>query len=393
LLRTINDRAALELLLEHGSMTRQQLVDMTGLSKPTASQLLARLEADSLVVPVGSTSGGRGPNAILYAANGAAAHVAAIDVVPSRMSTAIADLTGRVLASSVVRTPRGGDPASLVRQALDDTCTKAGLELTDLSRTVIGASGVADPSSDSLAVSTLTGWSRPGALTQVRAALDMPVYVENDVNLAAVAERALGAGRDAGSFALLWVAAGLGLAIDLGGTLHRGATGGAGEIGYMPVPGAIRRRGARERRGDFQDLVGAPAVRHLAAEHGLPSRDASATVRFAATAGGAGEPFIAELAERLATGLATIVAVLDPELVVLAGDICRAGGETLATRVERSLHGLSPLRPRVAVTGVTADPVLAGALHVALAGAREAVFGTPGGMRAQTTTTETATGA
>jgi len=83
---------------------------------------------------------------------------------------------------------------------------------------------------------TLPGWPELGARRRIEDALGLEVALDNDVNLAAIAERAIGAGQDVASFALLWMGDGLGLAVDLGGTLHRGAAGGAGEIGYLPVP-------------------------------------------------------------------------------------------------------------------------------------------------------------
>src|SRR5947209_6639779 len=95
-LRAINDAAALELLLRHGALSRAQLAEMTGLSKPTAAQLLVRLSQEGLVVERGETSGSPGPNARLYAVNDRAAHVAALDVAEDHASAAVADITGRV---------------------------------------------------------------------------------------------------------------------------------------------------------------------------------------------------------------------------------------------------------------------------------------------------------
>src|SRR5215207_4983794 len=94
-LRAMNDRAALDLLLEHGPLSRTQLGELTGLSKPTAAQLLTRLADAGLVITSGNTSGGPGPRAQLYAVNPDAAHVAALDVTPTRILAAVADLTGR----------------------------------------------------------------------------------------------------------------------------------------------------------------------------------------------------------------------------------------------------------------------------------------------------------
>jgi predicted NBD/HSP70 family sugar kinase len=171
------------------------------------------------------------------------------------------------------------------------------------------------------------------------AALGMHVGVDNDVNLAAVAERQRGVGRDADGFALLWLGEeGLGLAIDVGGTLLRGARGGAGEIGYMPLFAPD----STERKVDLQDLVGGPAVLALArttASRRHPGRGVAARPPTRA----AGE-FFAQLADRVAVGLAAVIAVLDPPLVVLAGQVAQAGGRTLLAAV--TARSCAPLRWR-----------------------------------------------
>jgi predicted NBD/HSP70 family sugar kinase len=380
LLRAINDRAALSLLLEHGPLSRVQLGALTGLSKPTASQLLSRLEEAGLVVQVGTSAGGRGPNAALYAVNSTAAYVAGLDVVAGRLTVAIADITGTVLAETAVPTEPGSetDPTVDVRTALSSAARRAGIRVRDLRSLTIGFPGAHDEVTDAVNYDdTLPNWARPGILGELRSKLGIRIELENDVNLAAIAERRYGGVAGIGSFALLWVSDGLGLAIDLGGELHRGATGGAGEIGYMPVPAPPARPDPTSQPiADFQDLVGAPEVLRLAAEHGIHAQTAAAAVRLAAEGADGGEALLGELSARLATGLATIVAVLDPELVVLTGSICRAGGEALAARVQRDLHEASPLRPAVTPSSIEGNPVLLGALARALEEAREEVFGT-----------------
>src|SRR3954468_4980084 len=97
LLRGINDRAALDLLLEHGPLSRTRLGELTGLSKPTASQLLARLERAGLLLATGVSEGAPGRSAQLYEVNPASAYVAALDVTPTRILAAVADLTGRLV--------------------------------------------------------------------------------------------------------------------------------------------------------------------------------------------------------------------------------------------------------------------------------------------------------
>ncbi len=386
LLRAINDRAALELLLARGPLSRAEIGALTGLSKPTASQLLMRLKEAGLVVLEGLREGQRGPSAELYAVNPASAYVAGLDATAERIQAAVADVTGRVLAEHEVPTPArgtGGAPVH-VRKVLLGAVQRAGLELSDLRHVVIGSPGAIDPETGQLEYAPeLVQWHGPGLQDRIRDALGVSVDIENDVNVVAMAEYDHGAAAGSPAFALLWVSEGIGMAYVLGGVPHRGATGGAGEVGYMPVPGQpVFRDVATTGDGGFQYLVGGPAVRRLMREHGFPAREpAVAVARAVAALGASGDrgqraaAAVDELAARLATGLAVIGSVLDPGLVVLAGDVLQAGGEPLRSRIETELHTIAIGRPRLKICSVEGNPVLLGALHLALSAARKAVFG------------------
>jgi predicted NBD/HSP70 family sugar kinase len=378
--RAINDRMTLELLLEHGTLTRTQLAGLTGLSKPTATQLLARLAEAGLIVPRGTdSSGAPGPNAQLYGLNAQAGHVAAVDVDEHRVTAAVADLAGTVLGevSEAVDYTRPEDPVPSVRRVLGDACRKGGVRLRDLDLVVLGVPAAYDAELDRFAFADhVPGWADPRTLPRLRAALRGALVVENDVQLAAVWERAHGAARGTPSFALLWAGTGLGLALDLGGgRLHTGATGGAGEIGYMRL--GLRPTDGTDLPPTFHDLVGVEAVSALAREHDLPP-DPGEAVAAARQDLVHGMPFLSELARRLAGGLAPIVAVLDPPLVVLAGPTCAAGGEVLAQLVGEELRAMSPFRTRLAVSEAVGSPVLQGGLEAALDQLRSALF-SPGG--------------
>ncbi|MEU8886580.1 ROK family transcriptional regulator [Streptomyces sp. NPDC048442] len=385
-LRAMNDRAALDLLLAHGPLSRTRIGKLTGLSKPTASQLLARLEAAGLVVATGTTEGRPGPSAQLYAVNAGAAHVAALDVTPDRIRAAVAGLTGETVGSFELPTP-GRSSTGVVRQvtqAVDGAAQDAGLVRGDLHRVVIGTPGAFDPSTGRLRyASHLPGWHSPTLLDELAAVLPMPVVYENDVNLAAVAEQRLGAARGHENFVLLWAEGGLGAALVLGGRLHRGWTGGAGEVGFLPVPGApLMRRVAQANGGGFQELAGAVAVPRIAKRlgHETPEQPAVQVATELLTRAAAGEAELAgmlrEFAQRLATGLASVVAVLDPELIVLSGAVIAAGGEPLRSLVQTELADLAAPRPRLVIGEIQQDPVLRGALQSALEATRDEVFDT-----------------
>ncbi|MFF8974126.1 ROK family protein [Streptomyces sp. NPDC014995] len=388
-LRAMNDRAALDLLLAHGPLSRTRIGRLTGLSKPTASQLLARLEAAGLVLATGTTEGGPGPNAQLYEVNPAAAHAAGLDVTPERVLAAVADVTGRTVGTHEVPTPGRKGTGAVVRQvteALDGAVKAAGLTRDDVRRLVVATPGAFDPGTGRLRyASHLPGWHSPTLLDDLAAALPMPVEYENDVNLVAVAEQRLGAARGHDDFVLLWNEAGLGAALVLGGRLHRGWTGGAGEVGFLPVPGApLVRQVTRANSGGYQELAGSQAIPRLARQLGItdiPSgphaEAAAALVRRAATEDTVPHGLLLRTyATRLATGLASLVSVLDPELVVLGGAALTAGGEALRALVQAELEELAASRPKLVVGQVTERPVLRGALESALAATRDEVFDT-----------------
>ncbi|MFD5396443.1 ROK family transcriptional regulator [Streptomyces sp. NPDC127097] len=377
----MNDRAALDLLVSQGPLTRTRIGELTGLSKPTASQLLARLEAAGLVRTTGNETGRPGPSAQLYEINPAAAHIAALAVDQLGVTAAVADITGQVLGEERAGSDAfAGDApdrtAQLVARAVDGALAKAGLARERLHGAVIGTPGALDPRTGRLRYAPhLPDWHARALKEELAEALGMPVTLENDVNLAAVAERYDGAAQGFDDFVLVWADKGVGAALVLGGRLLRGATGGAGEIGYMPLPGApLARGGARDAArpdagGGFQRLVGAASVIQLGRERG------SSDVR-TVTEALAHDAVRAEVARRLATGLAAVVAVVDPQLIVLSGEVARGGGEALRALVEEEFTGLALPRPALRLSHLDGDPILLGALRTALAAARDAVFQT-----------------
>jgi predicted NBD/HSP70 family sugar kinase len=125
---------------------------------------------------------------------------------------------------------------------------------------------------------------------------------------------------------------------------------------------------------DFQDLVGGAAVLALAHDNGISGRTPLEVVRTAAADPSAAGEFFAQLADRVCFGLAAVIAVLDPPLVVLAGPIARTGGERLLSAVNTALLRTAPLESTIAVTTIDEDAVLLGALDAGLAAVRAALI-------------------
>jgi len=378
-LRETNDRTALSLLLEHGALTRNRIGELSGLSKPTAAQMVSRLETAGLIHAVGEISGGRGPNAASYAVRTDRMLGVAIDIDSHAMRSTVVDASGDehpIATTQLSRAARDRSPEADVRTAIDAACALADLSGTStagVSAVCIGVQGALDPRTDELSfIETLPGWPKKGIRKHLEDAIGLSVHIDNDVNLAAIAERTDGAGRDSGGFALLWMGDGLGLSVDQGGSVHRGASGGAGEIGYLPIP-----RSAAEldpAAEDLQDLIGGPTVARLARGLGMRGRGYSALVSAIPSAPAAErEALLAELAPRVAVGVVPVLALLDPELVVLGGPTGSAGGDRLAELVGKLLRK-SWGSSTVVATGVPEHPVLRGAREHLLAEVRTALF-------------------
>ncbi|GAA0703010.1 MULTISPECIES: ROK family transcriptional regulator [Streptomyces] len=385
--RAINDRLALRLLQQEGPLTAGQLKELTGLSRPTVADLVERLTAAGLIEVAGEAGGRRrGPNAKLYGIVAGRAHLAALDVRTEGVALAVSDLVGGVLAeaSLTVADDTGTGPA--VEQAValvERTAKEAG---ADRLHTVgIGAPGLIDPATGELRDSTgLPEWHRRLVAALQERLPEARVSVENETNLAALAEQRDGAARDRDTFVLLWLGHGTGAAVILDGTLRRGASGGTGEIGFLPVPGTRGLPSATDCAGGFHSLAGAAAVAQLATECGIvPERgsdpEAAGAVRTAVSAPGtaAHMRFLDTLADRVAVGVASVVALLDPGCVVLGGEIGQAGGETLASRVHDRLTAMSPLPVEVRPSTLGGGAVLRGALLTARDHAQDELFGVP----------------
>jgi predicted NBD/HSP70 family sugar kinase len=380
--RVINDRLALELLLARGPLTAAQLKGMTGLSRPTISELIVRLQESGLVTVAGESDAvRRGPNARLYELVADRAHVAGVDVRTDSVRLVVADITGATLTSASVEVNHRRTAVGPMVDTLADAVRRSGDD--PLHTVAVGAPGLVDPATGELR--TTAGLPRWHAelVDALRRRLRAPVILENEVNLAALAELRQGAGRDRDTFVLLWLGHGVGAGAVLDGRLRRGASGGTGELGFLAVPGTGGLPSATGCEHGFHALASSGAVCALARRHGIETPDgdaaaeAEAAVRSALTAGPRGERFLGELAGHIALGAQAVCLVLDPGCLVLGGEVGRAGGPELADRVAARLAELSPLSTEVRPAQVPGSAVLAGAVLTALDAAHADLFGPP----------------
>jgi predicted NBD/HSP70 family sugar kinase len=252
---------------------------------------------------------------------------------------------------------------------------EAGVAWPQVTQAVLGSPGVFDPVRGYVAMApNLPGWGRHGLVEAVHEELGTNVNFENDVNLAALAEREHGHGRNVDNFVLLSVGTGVGMALVIDGRLYRGAHGAAGEVAYLPLGPGDPHDPANRKRGAFEEAAAAAGIVRLARKLGMRMPLSPERIFTAARRGQRVALKVVEAeAARLALAIATVAPVIDPELVILGGGIGR-NGDLLLEPIERELRQLLPFRPRVAVSALGEDAVLRGAVATALEAARDRVF-------------------
>ncbi|MER5224626.1 ROK family transcriptional regulator [Streptomyces flaveus] len=372
LLRELTDQIVLDTVFEQAPITRAELAQRTGISKTTVSESVRRLEEMKLLLPAGEQRGRQGRVGTYYQVAADAGFVIAVDLHQNEIRMCAADLFGRPFLESTHQPAQPRDPEHIARQlrsiitgAIDQGTVGHGKPLT------IGVS-VANPVDPrTSAVIPLEDTPYPEGVFQPQEALagltDAPLLVENDVNLAAVAERWHGAGRGADSFAYVFIGAGMGMGLVIGDRLIRGARGVAGEIGYLSV--SSQPPGTQVRHGFARAVAAAGFRAQQSTTDGPDSVTVAREILRRADEGDDQARAVVEAEGRtIGEAIATVCAVVDPELVLLGGPI--GSHPALLEPVRAAVNALAPLPPPIESGALGDAAPLRGALAVALRRAR-----------------------
>ena len=375
LLRELGEQAVLETIFRRGPITRPEIAAATRLSKPTVSAAVSRLEQGGLVRAAGTRVGQRGRKPVSYMVSSRAGFVVGGDIGGSNVRVAAADLFGEPICDLKQPTAKDGIRAlgAQILEMLNEVIERAGAAHGRPLALGISSPGVVDQASGrvtSLAYNVVPeGGFDP--LEVIRDRFDLPVLVENNVNLSAVGEQWFGLARGVSSVVFIAIGAGIGMGIIIEDQVVRGAHGAAGEIAYLPLVGDPFN--PRHRlHGGLEDEIGATGIVAAFNERRDATDPELATVQevFDLAAGGspAAQGVVDHVASRLGTAIATVCAILDPELVVLGGGI---GASPLLLRpVRGAAAALVPMTARIETTRLGERAALQGAIAVALHAAR-----------------------
>lgn len=329
------EAASLLAILRDGvPRTRAQLAELTGLARSTVSTRIDSLTASGLISPAGDavSTGGRPPARIAFKPE--SRMIVAIDLGATHGVVAIADLAGTILDSESRRLAIADGPEPILDWALDTAkrlVAETGRPLADLVGVGIGVPGPVEHSTGMpINPPIMPGWDRFDIPAYVAASFaEVPVLVDNDVNLLALGEQAT-AWRDQSDLLFVKVATGIGAGIINGGRLQRGAQGSAGDLGHVRVPFTNETASHSAKDADLEALASGPAIARSLSAAGIPATTSEDVVALARSGNPDALQAIRQAGRDLGEVVATCVNLLNPSVVVIGGSISRVGEQLLA---------------------------------------------------------------
>jgi predicted NBD/HSP70 family sugar kinase len=370
LLKNLNERTVLETIRDGAPISRAEISRRAGISKPTVSLALKALLEAGLVRESPDEPDGPTYGAVYFEPVPDAALVVGLDLGARFLRSAVCDLRGTIRARQDVelRPPAADAALDVAPSLLASLLASTGIDSDVIDAVIVGVPGVVDARSGTVKVTHMRDLDGRAFGSELSERLNLPVTLENDINLAALGEQWLGVARGVDDFVFLSVGTGLGAGLVLHGELHRGHHGAAGEVDYALI-------------GLAQEVdPSAAAVSSLAsslAGSGTTSLEPPFDVRsiFAAARGGdpVARAVVDEVARRIALHIGAVAAVADVELAVLGGGL-GANGDLLLAPVRSLLAEWLPYPPRAEVSSLGEAAVLTGALAVGRRAALDNVF-------------------
>jgi glucokinase len=374
-LRDINLRAILRLLREQGPCSCPDLARNSGLSIPTVTSSVGRLERIGLAkeVGTGSSSGGRPPRLLRF--NHAYGYAAGVDITETTIRVGIVDLAGQILGESETAIDEKTWPMAVADRVVSQVVKlRESLRIPAKRLLSLGAAvpGITDVDAGTVvAVPTMQGWENVPLGGLLEEKLRVPVTVENDVNLAALGEHSYGTAQGERNFVFVHIGRGVGAGLFINGQLHHGPEWTAGEIGYLLVPSEGIQPVRKSQGGALERVIGTCGIerrwRELAAANGGSPEDPPRASEILDRAA-AGEPIARCVVDHVSGCVAMVCShlslILNCSLIVFGGEL--GVHPALVQSVGALLESHDFAHPRLATTRLGLKAVLHGAFRLAL---------------------------
>jgi glucokinase len=397
IMRQVNLSVVFGAIRRVGPISRPQLARETGLSMPTVKQVVELLLAKGYVHETDAIADSKGPKrpgprAKSLSFQATLGYVLGIDTGADNTVAKVADLSGRILATTRIahpQPPHRDAVLATIRTTVEQVLASAGIPASDLLGVTVGTPGVVDPVTGSISLAPqIIGWDGIILAKELKDLADCPIVVESESHLSLLAEQWLGGARYHSNVVYIQLGIGIGGAILINGKIHRGNSGAAGEIAYLVIGDEEREESPESSAGAFEWFAGGQAYRRHGARAARTERGAlllaladgdpdAVTARQVFEAAAQADPAAVEITEkllgRLGRGLANIATTLDPELILIGGGITNAG-EALLLPIRSIINRLTPHPPLVALSVLGSDGSALGAIRRAMEIADENTF-------------------
>jgi predicted NBD/HSP70 family sugar kinase len=374
LMRRLNRSAILDLIREGSPIARSEIARGLNMSMPTVMRIIDGLFAEDLVRWSGGSevSGGRPRSLLEFNGNGYA--VIGLDLGGTKLYGTVANLSG--IVQEEVYHPWGqanqGTSLDQVCALIDDLLRRprpAGQLVRGIG---VGAPGVTLSDQGVVTWAPSLGWRNLPLKSILSERYNLPVVVENDVNLAALGEYGFGVARGASSAVTIAIGTGIGLGIVIDGKIYRGHSQSAGEIGYLPPDTSYMGR-RYEGFGALESLAAGPGIEQRAHQllesRGLPLPAEGVSAEEVFKASRRGEAWARQVVEEtvgyLSFAIAAVMAILDPEVIVLGGGVARSADVLIGPILDK-LDGVVPGRPNLIQSSLGSRAAAMGAIMLVL---------------------------
>ncbi len=385
LLRRVNRSAVLELLRVKGPLTRAEIARRLRLSPPTITRIIVDLLDEGLVCELDTADSTGGRPATLLRLNSRVNLVIGVYIGHSIVG-ALADLSGEILerlTEPALYGEAGVERLLAVVERLQAKAAELGIPVRGVG---VGAPSIVHYPEGVVVWSVSLGWRDLPLRRLMEERLGLPVFVENEVNLIALGESWQGAGREIENMICLSLGDGIGAGLMLNGKLYRGVHSAAGEVGYL-VPGRQFLGQVYDSYGCLEGLAGSSGIVHRIEDRltgGASSvvgnsingaLELSADVVLESVRAGdiLAQSVLDETVDYLAIAVANLACILDPDRIVVSGDLAKYGDLFLQSLQDR-LIGLLPHVPPIALSELQMDAPVLGAVAIVLSETSNALF-------------------
>jgi glucokinase len=369
-MRIINRSAVLEYLRLVKTCSRTEIASQLKISLPSIARIIEELIGSSLVRSTGQKERSRGRGRDLLELNIDGNLVIGIDLGGSHISGALVNLGGEILHGFREPFVWGNAEENYQELAgfLQAILTQAQGQPARVLGIAIGVPGIMDSTSGIVKLAPSLAWVDFPLLQKLEQLTDLPIYLENDVNLATLGEHWFGTGRGVRDLVMVAIGTGIGAGIILDGKLHRGHAEASGEIGYM-LPGIQFLDNEYPGFGALESVASGKGIAVQAAkkwsvlfgEQNMPGLEAAAVFQAARDGQAWAIQVVAETVDYLSLALANVIVCLDPELVILGGGIA-GSAVMLIEPIQTRLAGVIPRLPRIEESSLNDQAAILGAV-------------------------------